>query len=281
MRPSKSFMQRGKQQIYRMLPYLKNIGLESGLLPGHTDYTRFIILGRSRSGSNFLRGLLNEHRQVMVFGELFQNFEAFDWAMPGFRQTQRLLRLIQQDPVAFLEKKVFKRYPPVIGAVGFKIFYYHAQQDSRKVVWPHLLADEALRVIHIKRRNILKTHLSRQRALLTDTWVDTAGEKVEPPPITLDYETCLEDFNQTRTWEAEFDRLFQKHPTIQVAYEDLARSYTAEMSRIQDFLGVDLQQVSPQTRKQASQPLSTAIANFADLKKRFAGTPWEEFFIQS
>jgi hypothetical protein len=42
----------------------------------HRDYTRFIILGRSRSGSNYLRGLLNSHRRIVAFGELFRSDEA-------------------------------------------------------------------------------------------------------------------------------------------------------------------------------------------------------------
>jgi hypothetical protein len=36
--------------------------------------------------------------------------------------------------------------------------------------------------------------------------------------------------------------------------------------------------VNPSTFAQARQPLSKAIANYAELKERFSGTIWEEFF---
>jgi hypothetical protein len=50
------------------------------------------------------------------------------------------------------------------------------------------------------------------------------------------------------------------------------------MKTVQEFLGVDYENVQPQTYKQASRPLSDSIANYLELKRQFKGTPWEEFF---
>jgi len=189
-----------------------------------------------------------------------------------------MLWLFQTDPVRFLETKVFKRFPAHISAVGFKIFYYHAHNDGLEPVWTYLRNQKHLRIIHIKRENILKTHLSRKRAVITDVWFNVSGEPEDNAPISLDYEECLEDFVKTREWENKYDTFFQSHDKLDVLYEHLSRDYQSEMKRVQDFLGVDYEFVKPSTYKQSRQPLSRAISNYFELKERFTGTPWEEFF---
>src|SRR5262245_35796159 len=108
--------------------HLKNLALDLGVLDGHSDYSRFIILSRGRSGSNLLRGLLNSHSQIITFGELFRSYDSIGWEFPNYDhylQYRRLISLFQNDPANFLEKKVFRKFPKHIAAVGFKIFYYH------------------------------------------------------------------------------------------------------------------------------------------------------------
>jgi len=263
---------------YQLIPYIENLGLDIGFLNGYTDYNRFIILGRSRSGTNFLRGLLNSHSQIVVLGELFQSKKAIGWAYPGYLKSQRDLALFHQEPVRFLESRVFKRFPRRVSAVGFKIFYYHAQDDLWKPVWNYLIEQKDLKVIHNKRRNILRTHLSRKLAGMTDVWVNTGGDGKDSRTVLIDYDECLKDFTQTRDWENTYDQLLGDHKKVEIFYEDLAADYVREMRRIQDFLGVDLEEVKPETFKQSHQSLSKAITNYYELKERFAGSPWESFF---
>jgi LPS sulfotransferase NodH len=245
---------------------------------GSKEYTRFIILSRSRTGSNFLRGLLNAHSQVITYSEMFKNNRAIEWGFPGYNDTKATIALFQNDPVQFLEKKVFTKYPRKIAAVGFKLFYYHAKDRQWNGLWSYLKEDTGLKIIHLKRRNILETHLSRQRAMLTDNWANISGERQEQPAIALDYAECLKDFKQTRDWEREYDLYFSKHPMLEVFYEDLSQSYHAEIQRVQEFLGLCFEPVAPKTFKQGILPLSKSITNFAELKEKFSGSAWEEFF---
>jgi LPS sulfotransferase NodH len=96
---------------------------------GSKEYTRFIILSRSRTGSNFLRGLLNAHSKVIAYSEMFKNNQVIEWGFPGYNDTKATLALFQKDSVEFLEKKVFTKYPRKTAAVGFKLFYYHANDS--------------------------------------------------------------------------------------------------------------------------------------------------------
>jgi len=249
-------------------------------LRGQKDYTRFIILARSRTGSNFLRGLLNEHPQIVVLGELFQNNQEIGWAYPGYTQSKRTLALFRDRPVKFLDQKVFRNFSNQTKAVGFKIFYYHAHSNSWKPVWEYLQNQKDLRIIHIKRKNLLKTILSKKKADLTNIWVDTDGNNQTRKPfsITLDFDECQELFSQTRNWENEYAAFFSKHQILDIFYEDLARDYSKEIQRVINFLEVDQHPVQPQTRKQAKRTLSESIENYEEIKTQFMGTEWEVFF---
>jgi len=268
---------------YKIGQHLHSIALEKRWI-GQADYVRFIILGRSRVGSNLLRGLLNDHSQIMVMGELFQNKNEIGWAMEGFPTNRRTKTVFLHQPVRFLKTKVWRHYPKGVTAVGFKLFYYHARDEAWSPVWEYLRKDTSLHIIHIKRRNILKTHLSRQRAMASDKWVkmEDVSRHVDngtlAQPIMLDYEACLADFVNTRNWEIEADAYFADHPKIELFYEDFARDWQSQMTRVQDFLGVKFEDVRPQTHKQRSQSLPEIIANFYDLKTQFAGSAWEPFF---
>ncbi len=270
---------KNRQEIKRkMRLQMRNLALTLGVKKNHTDYVRFIILGRSRVGSNLLRGLLNAHSQIEAYGEVFRNREGMDWDHLNALQSDNMHQMMLRDPVSFLDKKVFRKYSVETAAVGFKIFYYHAREGSWEPVWPYLLAQTELRVIHIKRRNVLKTHLSRKRAEITDSWVNTTGAPEKPVSVTLDYAECLADFIRTRAWEEEADTQFAQHSVLQLAYEDLARDYEGEMRRVQAFLGVDYEVVRPSIHKQSRQTLAEAITNYDELKQQFAGTLWAEFF---
>jgi LPS sulfotransferase NodH len=261
--------------------YLRGLAMDIGIKKSHTNYQKFILLGRSRTGSNYLRGLLNSHSQVIVFGELLKNDQNIEWGMDGYPSQGRALQIMRTQPVQFMEKFVFGKHPPHIQAVGFKLFYYHAQQNLLQPVWEYLHRTIEIRVLHIKRRNILRTHLSRQRAELTDRWANVNGSMEKEEPITLSYEKCLQDFVQTRKWEEEFDAYFADHPKRDVVYEDLIADPNRELAEIQDFLGLRFEPLQPGTYKQSVRPLSQAIANFSELKEQFANTPWASFFQEN
>jgi hypothetical protein len=221
---------------------------------------------------------LGSHGQIIVLGEIFKNYQSIEWGTEGYAQNGKALKLMQSDPPRFLDEVVFKKFPLEIAAVGFKLFYYHAQMVGLKPIWPYLQSRRDIRIIHLKRHNILKTHLSRERAARTDKWADVKGSSEDGQMLTLDYDRLLEDFIQTRSWEEEYDRFFADHPKIEVVYETLTRENATEMRRIQEFLGVECRDLTPETFKQSRRPLSKSIANYFELKERFKGSPWEEFF---
>jgi LPS sulfotransferase NodH len=267
--------------------HLRNFALDIGAKEGHRGYVGFIILGTGRTGSNLLRLSLERHPQVVVFGELFRRPGLVGWDRWPYEeahhgQSRRALSLIETDPAAFLETRIFTKLPLSVCAVGFNLFYFHALESCGKRVWTYLESQKDLRVIHIRRRNMLRRHLSEMKALRSNSWL--GGWWSGPPdgredgPVCLDYEECRSALAQTREWEAAYDRRFQDHPKTDVFYEDLSADFKGEMRRVQAFLELDSRDLEPKTFKQSRLPLSEAISNYPELKKKFSGTPQEGFF---
>jgi hypothetical protein len=223
---------------------------------------------------------LNAHPQVVAFGEVFRDTRDLDWDHTGYFQSPSIQQLVEREPARFLEKRLLGRYPRAVRAVGFKLFYYHARAGAQAGVWPWLLDHREIRVIHLKRRNLLETHVSRKRAALTGNWVNTSGRPDTAVSLTLDYDEVRKDFEQTRAWEAECDSAFARHPLLQVQYEQLASDYMSEARRLESFLGVEPRVVQPSTFRQSRQSLSATVTNYHELKAHFAGTPWLSFFTE-
>jgi LPS sulfotransferase NodH len=260
---------------------LRRSVLQAGLWDGHASYRKFILLGEGRSGSNFLRGLLNSHGRIVLYGELFRFFDGIGWEFPDldrFLQSGRLLALSQRDPARFLQREVFARYPRRIAAVGFKLFYYHAQEDGRRPVWRSLKDDRTIAVIHLKRTNTLRALLSLKKAFETNRWTAASGPEADGLSIRLDYDECQERFVRSEETKRRYDAYFSEHPMLDVNYERLCQDPDGQGRRIQQFLGVDPRPLRASTYKQARLPLATAITNYPELKARFAGTRWESFF---
>ncbi len=253
---------------------------------------RFILLGRPRTGSTLLQTLLDSHSQIRVFGELFALYSLPGWGIEPALKSPEATALIQSEPIKFLELHLFSSIPrqlvaspfkPHLRVVGFKLFYDQAHEEPWQVVWSWAKDRKDLKIIHIKRRNILKAHLSQRRAQVSRSWISASlggNDKKEENDLRLylGYEECLRAFSYTREQEALCDSIFRGHQKIDVIYEDLSNDWKGEIDRVQEFLKVPRELLKPRTLKQAKVPVSIEIENYLELKGRFWGTPWEEFF---
>lgn len=248
-----------------------------GILPKNEAYVPFVVIGRSRTGSTLLLRSLKDHPGVIGYGELFRG-DRINWQMQlGSPSSSERVRYAA-DPSTLLQERVFGAYGPKTQAVGFKLFYYHAQLPNWQSVWHYLAAQPTLRVIHVKRHNLLATHLSRKVADLTGRWNDKVVGGGGRSLLTLDYDECCQDFEQTRQWEVACDQRFANHPLLQISYEDLAANFAGELAKVQQFLGLPAQTMKPATVKQEQKPLAQRIANYSELKAQFVGTTWATFF---
>jgi len=262
-----------KDALARAMLNLRSIG-------GGSSYHRFIVVGTARTGSTLLTSLLNAHSQALAFGELFRSADAIGWDMAPFLDCQgpRLLALYQADPIAFLDRKVFRRWPRSYAAVGFKLFYFHARSEAHAALWDHLAANTDILVLHIKRQNLLAQYYSLQLAHKTQVWSIPRPVAEKPAPIRLEAEACREHFARLRGLEQECAALFARHAVRDVYYETLVAEQDREMDAVQDFLGLRREKLTPRIARQRTALLREAIANFDELRDAFAETEWAAFF---
>jgi hypothetical protein len=105
-----------------------------------------------------------------------------------------------------------------------------------------------------------------------------AGKPDDSQPIRLDYDACLQEFKKTRALEEQAEDYFAGHATFNLWYEQLTQDYVNQIGMIQDFLQLERKPLVPLTQKQAKLPLDVQIENYDELKERFAGSQWAEFF---
>ena len=228
---------------------------------GHSDFKRFIVLTRSRTGSNMLISFLDSHPNIWAEGEIVN-------------------RLDGRDPVRAI-KRAFARQSKKIRAKGFKIFYYHPLDDQSGRIWEELVGMDGLCVIQLKRRNILRTGISRKIAGMQDVWrVETSSSPVSDADksVTFTFEELEKIFLQTREMERRGEEMFEGNPMLPVYYEDLVSDPQGAFRSITDFLGVDY--IAPKTRLRTQNPESMRdlVSNYDELKREFTGTQWQGFF---
>jgi LPS sulfotransferase NodH len=272
----------GRTGSERLDEVVARTSIRARSLLGRRDYKRFVIVGVARTGSTLLLHLLNAQSRVIAFGEVFRGDGAIGWDTPPFLtlQSPRLRRMQEAEPIEFLERVVFQRWPREIGAVGFKLFYYHARSGPQAALWDHLKRQPDLALIHIKRRNILEQYLSLRLAHATNVWSSAKQPGAAHEPMQLSPEECLRHFEKVRAQEDACDRFFEERSMLTLAYEDLVIDRASAMESVAAHLGVRLEPVEARIVRQRTQPLSHAIENYDELREFFGGSPWEIFFRQ-
>ena len=228
------------------------------------QYTPFLILTRSRSGSNLLTRTLQSHPHVIAQGEVL-------------RTSNPLPEHVEDDPVESV-RRVYIPHPQHVQAIGFKLFYTH-NDDGRHEAWKWLRTQyPALKIIHLTRENRLRVRLSYLIGRETGKWIKTkpiVGERQLPTRVYLN---LSEWYEQMRSVDAARDAavsFFEGHDMLDVTYADLTKNWGETTKRIQTFLGVAPRTLKQRTIKQNPYRLSELITNYDEVDAALAGSDYE------
>jgi LPS sulfotransferase NodH len=228
---------------------------------GYADYKKFIIITRSRTGSNLLVSLLDSHPQTEAFGEMFN--------------------LLHGRKSEWVWESIFGYKSRSTKLVGFKIFYYHPADSDDTWVWDRVINDKNIPIIHLKRDNVLRTYLSRQIAAKTKVWHDKSGKSavdLTDKRVTLSPSDCIEEFKKTEDWVSTTAKKLEGHKTLNITYSDLTGDNQKQtLNSIQSFLGVKPISLSSGMKKQNTERLQDLIKNYKEIENSLQGTPWERF----
>lgn len=248
-----------------MIKYFKMAVKKFLICFGNTKYQKFVIITRSRTGSNLLCSMLNSSRRIVALGEQFRHLD-------GARWKDRL-------------DASFGRRPFFVKAVGFKVFYYHPIDAKCPDFWEHLEENKKLKIIHLCRTNLLAAAVSKKVAEETDRWLQPTDSSVQcdksinPKPLVSFTPIELEEIFETITaYETKARERFKTHEFLEITYEQLSMNPRTVCDHVADFIGVKPTNWQIRLSKQESRPLEHSIENFGELTKYFANSRWSSFF---
>lgn len=210
--------------------------------------TRFLLLSEPRSGSTLLIDELDRRwKEIRSGGEAFN---------PVNRSSSDCFEDIAG--IAFEDDT---------GAsiVGIKVFGAHVSEQQLSL----LAESDGMRVIILRRRDLLRRYVSEQIAHRTGRWREfhsagpTRESPVEERSVRVDTTMLLESFRNSEDHFARFDRLSTGVPRIDVWYEDLVADLDGQLRTIAGFLGAGEpdNEAPPRLVRQNPEPLSTLITN--------------------
>ncbi|HEU5413748.1 MAG TPA: sulfotransferase [Candidatus Angelobacter sp.] len=282
-----------------------NVNLSAISTASNSKVQRFMVLGSARTGSNLLLSLLSAHPHIKTYGELF-NLDML---------PETSLLEVLDNPITFLQRRVYQDHKLEIAAAGFKMFYDHLTRDyftklvdmsdaapqlqekytrfssfiesnyaweildeRFRTTWHFLRAEQSLAVIHLQRRNMLHTLISLKQAYMTSQWWSLKSSPQAMRQVHLDPVECCRYFEKLNSSAAEADAAFAEHPKINVIHEDLIEKQQDTMQRIFAFLKVPYEPVTTRMKKQNLASPQETVNNYEQLKSYFRNTRWDVFF---
>jgi len=234
-------------------------------------FTPYIVTALGRDGSSWLGGLIQDHPTVKVRwdGELLM--------MDGsIKPTSGIKAAV------ILDEKTYNKNNSCV-ASGLKLtpwMLWRPPKDRFPVasgVVDYLRAlTPTLRVIHLERRNYLRSYVSRKVAGETGIWQIRSKEKshYRRPQVKITRQELLNRVRYRKDSYANLRKLFANHPSLSVTYEDLRQGRDKTLRGVYQFLGLDSGSLPENAlQKQEYRSLRESISDYDQLKKSFIGSP--------
>lgn len=225
---------------------------------GHPVNQRFAIVGNARTGSNYLLDGLKTSPSIRVYHEIFAEHN----------------RQIGMDFEKILSM-VFQPESRSTEMVGFKVFYNHLTEEE----WRKLLDRRDLKIIHLIRRNRLRTVISLEIAFKTGQWT-RSGNSGSPKEkrVTLDPAKLINRLEQIKVGEEATRTRFSDRPMLEIVYEDLVRSPVEVFKTVGSYLGVNgIDPGKIRLRRQNPETLRELIINYDEIEAALRNTRFAEY----
>lgn len=224
---------------------------------GHPIDQRFAIVSTARTGSNYLLDGLKSSPCIRMYHEIFADHN----------------REVGKDFDKVLST-VFQYESKSTETVGFKVFYNHLTEDE----WQKLLACKALKVIHLTRRNRLRTVISLEIAFKTGQW--TKSTNIGGPKekrIALDPSKLIKRLEQIEEGEAATRARFRDRQILEVVYEEMVQSPREIFTSVIDYLGVDCIDLGKiRLKRQNPESSRQLIINYDEIEALLKNTRFAE-----
>jgi LPS sulfotransferase NodH len=225
---------------------------------GHRVDRRFAMIGNARTGSNYLLDGLKSSPAIRMYHEIF----AAHHRDVG-KDFEKVLSTVYQYESRSTQ------------AVGFKVFYNHLTDEE----WKKLVESKDLKVIHLTRRNRLRTVISLEIAFKTGRWTK-AGNSSDPREkrIFLEPSKLFKRLEQIEAGETTTRARFCDRPVLEIVYEDMVQSPKDVFASVGQYLGVDgIDPAKIRLKRQNPEPLAQLIVNYDEIEAVLKDTRFADY----
>lgn len=264
---------------------------------------RHFIYTGSRSGSNYLVNLLNQHPEVVNYNEVLGS-----WTLPckihgliaGDRPlSKEYLEYIYSSKIFFYIAQLYAGFERVkkkqainfksigqIKTLGVKDFHYHLKGEDNPL-WSFFEQDQRLKIIHLYRTNVLKKYVSLKLLELTSIVANvshtnkTQIQQYQQKKVRLDPDTILDILTQSQeNLDQRLDRLraLPQDRVLSIRYENLFESPQSQdfyRQQVFEFLGVPDLTIKSKHTKLTKDNLEDVIENYEEIRQIVKGTTFE------
>ena len=208
--------------------------------------TNFVILGTQRTGTTLVRTRLSSHPDILCCGEVFNvgksgySLEDGYWWYTNANLKHKLRALFwpQKETAMYIDQLYSNTR---FAAIGFKLMLN--QCLTKPYIWS-LLTKKELKVLLVRRRNALKTLVSRRTAAQSGVYhvsktlpARSAVKEWTGSSIKINADTLIDDLNainsETAAWRTRLD---DKIEYIDIIYEEYVDDMEVGNRKLLNFL---------------------------------------------
>jgi hypothetical protein len=252
-----------------------------------------LIVASQRSGSTFLAKCLNSHSQIRcVYAELLLAFDWKDHLTLMWRAGDRLEQYLTEGAIPPKVRDAFRTRKPAwasweelegseLAPVMMTKIMYNQLLTSPSLD-RYIMANTDIRVIHLRRDNLLKQHVSNvlNRQSAQHSRLSHTTQPVPPVAAHINARKAVLHMRVTRALQNWYVRRLSAHYSVELLYEtmieagglsDAASKAVFELLDVPpEPLGADLVKVNPDS-------LRDIVTNYDDLARALTGTEFEKY----
>lgn len=237
---------------------------------------RAVILTTQRTGSTFLVECLDSHPAIDCASEIL--IGAPDTLRPPYRGPFRQLVKVANVFTSGAWRPARRMEDFFSGGFArvraFKAMY---NQLVNPFALRFLRDNEDIKILHLRRDNLLKVHVSR--LLMTKRDHVQALQPVETIQTHVEPHVALEAMRKARARYERFESVFRRHPRLQLTYERLfdGQQLDAQTAReICGFLGVTHHPMESSIIKLNPESLRDMVTNYDELVREITRTEFAD-----
>lgn len=236
----------------------------------------FAVVGTQRTGTTVIRTMLDSHPEVRCIGESFLmswTGEAGYAAYLRSRTVRRLRHVFDRRNLVF---EYLDRFFSADGvrAAGFKLMYTQYRQFPAALDY---LRESGGRIIHIVRRNVLKTLISREVARSNRLY--HTEKRIRLRKVRLNPRTLVRYLDRISAENRAWAELMRPLPHHRTYYESFRRDNRGELEVLLRFLGVDpTPDLTSPFVKMSPDRMADIVENYEEVERALRGTDYERFF---